>query len=110
MMIKSHIGKVITVMFLALTVLFPTVLKAHHHHSTQSIHENCIQGEVHIHQDSVDFCDLCLISITSTECSFYQKNDQLVQFFYKRATQKEYSFSFSSFIFSFKQLRAPPTC
>ncbi|MEQ6123667.1 hypothetical protein AAON49_05655 [Pseudotenacibaculum sp. MALMAid0570] len=106
---SSHLGKIIRVLCLVLIVLIPTIVQATHHHSNLNVHQGCKQGDVHIHESSIDFCEICLLSVSPLECSFHQNDEQLTSFFYQKTVKKEYSIIISFFTFNNKQLRAPPS-
>lgn len=100
--------RMMIVMLLALTILIPSVIKVTHHHSEELTHKQCSDKITHVHSNTIDFCDICSLTITSFNHSFYNLVKELTLFYSKDAINKEYSFCFSSFTHSNNLQRGPP--
>lgn len=109
MIINNKIVKTTITMLLALVVLFPVFVKVTHHHTTQNTYTYKEHNNIHFDQTNIDFCDICFFSLTFFNHSISQKDTFNVLFFNTTSIKKKYSFIFSSFVFTNKQLRAPPS-
>ncbi|MCG1037570.1 hypothetical protein [Polaribacter sargassicola] len=105
---KKSIVKSILVVFFALLVLLPTIIKVAHHHKNHKPYSSHLDNNVHIDKNVVDFCEICSISTTPFNHLFFQTSDFCTATINKEKIVKEYSFIISFFVFSSKQLRAPP--
>lgn len=105
---EKHIKKSIIALLLAMLVLFPVVIKSTHHHSNEINHVECNNEASHIHESLVDFCDICLFSVSSFN-HLFPSTENLTPFIINIETpKKDYYFKVSTSTYTTKQLRAPP--
>jgi len=105
---KKSIIKSNLVMFFALLVLLPTIIKAAHHHKSHKAHISHSDNNVHVDKNVLDFCDICSISTTPFNHSFFFIDDFFIPTILSKNRINQYSFISSFLVVSSKQLRAPP--